>query len=160
MTGNHGLAFSVSETGILIHFIASDGSETQIDALSVLSCSSAMTNGPLLQWCHERLEEVTPNEVPEERRWDLLAAIDEVAAAKEEEFGQAETAGATLDVGNGDAVADWLKGAEQALDASAVLLTKEAFRALLMLARKGVSSPGSTEGVFANIRSQAWDCCG
>jgi hypothetical protein len=160
MTGNRGLAFSVSETGILIHFIASDGSETQIDALSVLDCSSAMTNRPLLQWCHERLEELTANEVPEERRWDLLAAIDEVAAAKEEEFGQAEAAGASLDVGNGDAVADWLKGAEQALDASAVLLTKEAFRALLMLAKKGVSSPGSSEGVLANVRSQAWDCCG
>jgi hypothetical protein len=162
MSASNGLTCSVSETGIFIHFIASDGSETQIDALTVLDCSSAMTNRALLQWCHERLEEVTPNKVPEERRWDLLAAIDEIAAAKETEFGQAEAAGATLEIGNGDAVADaveWLKGAEQALDASAVLLTKEAFRALLMLAKIGASSPGSSEGVFVNIRSEAWDCC-
>ena len=158
MTGNHGLAFSVSETGIFIHFTASDGSETQIDALTVLDSSSAMTNRPLLQWCHERLEDVTPSEVPEERRWDLLAAIDEIAAAKERELGQAKAAGATLDNENGDAV-EWLKGGEQALDASAVLLTKEAFRALLMLAKKGAISPGSSEGVFVDIRSQAWDCC-
>ena len=158
MSASNGLTYSVRETGIFIHFTARDGSETQIDALTVLDCSSAMTNRPLLQWCHERLEDVTPSEVPEERRWDLLAAIDEIAAAKERELGQAEAAGATLDTENGDAV-EWLKGGEQALDASAVLLRKEVFRALLMLAKKGAISPGSSEGVFVDIRSQAWDCC-
>ena len=55
MTGNHGLAFSVNEAGIFLHFIASDGSETQIDALTVLDCSSAMTaaHPESLFLCHQ-----------------------------------------------------------------------------------------------------------
>ena len=162
MSGSNGLTCSVSELGIFIHFIASDGSETQIDALTVLDCSTAMTNRALLRWCQERLEEVAPYEIPEDRRWELLAAIDEVAAAKETEFELAEVAGAALDAGNDDVMADaggWLERAEQMLDASAVLLTKDAFRALLLLARKGASLPGSSKSVTSNLPGQPWDCC-
>jgi hypothetical protein len=36
MLESNGLTVSVSESGIFIHFVASDGSETQIDALTVL----------------------------------------------------------------------------------------------------------------------------
>lgn len=162
MSGSNGLTCSVSDIGIFIHFTASDGSETQVDALTVLEGSTALTNEPLFSWCHERLEEATPCEVSEERRWDLLAAIDEVAAAKKREFSQAEAAGAHLEVGIGGIgdPGEWLKRAEQALNASAVLLTKEAFRALLILAKKGASLPGSSRSVTANAPSQAWDCCG
>lgn len=141
MTGNHGLAFSVSETGIFIHFIASDGSETQIDALSVLDCASGMTNGPLLHWCYERLEEVRPTEVSDEIRRRLLANIDEIVAAKEVELEEARGAGAYL-TGESDLLFDsreWLHRAAEAADASAVLLTKEAFGALLALAKKGAT---------------------
>lgn len=163
MSGGTGLTCSVSELGIFIHFIASDGSETQIDALTVLDCSSALTNEPLFRWCHERLQEVTPYEIPEQRRWDLLAAIDEIAAAKERELSQAEAAGALLEAGNCDAVGNsggWLERADQALDASAVLLTKGAFRTLLILAKKGAGLPESSKSVTTKAPSQAWDCCG
>jgi hypothetical protein len=161
MSGNDVLTFSASETGIFIHFIASDGSETQIDALTVLDCSSAMTNKPLLHWCYERLEEAAVGKMPDEVRWNILASLDEIVAAQEAEFEEAQAAGANL-VDSGDALAitaEWLRRAERAADASSILLTREAFRALLTLAKKGANSPGSSEGVFVNIRSQAWDCC-
>jgi hypothetical protein len=161
MSGNDVLTFSASETGIFIHFISSDGSETQIDALTILDCSSAMTNKPLLHWCYERLNEAA-DKMPDKVRWNILASLDEIVAAQEAEFEEAQAAGSHL-VGSGDALAitaEWLRRAERAADASSILLTREAFRALLMLAEKGASSPGSSEGVFVNIRSQAWDCCG
>lgn len=161
MSGSDVLTYSVSETGIFIHFIASDGSETQIDALTVLDCSSVMTNKPLLHWCYERLEEAAVGEMPDEVRWDILASLDEIVAAREAEFEEAQAAGAYL-VDSGDALAimaEWVRRAERAADASSILLTREAFRALLTLAKKGASLPGPSEGVLADIPSQAWDCC-
>ena len=162
MLESNGLTVSVSETGIFIHFAASDGSETQIDALTVLDVSSAMTNRALVNWCHERLEELTPNEVSEERRWSIMTTIDEIAAVKETELEQAKAAGASLETEDGISEAapeEWLERAEQALDASAVLLTKEAFKALLMLAKKGAGVPASSREALTNSGSQAWDCC-
>jgi hypothetical protein len=156
MFGSNGLTYSVSDTGIFIHFIASDGSETQIDALTVLDCSSAMTNMPLVHWFHERLEEAAANEITETRRWNLVTAIDEIAAAKEVELRRAEAAGAVLDANVGEAVTDaerWLERAEMALDGSAVLLTKEAFLALLTLAKKGAGLRGAS----VPVSKQAWD---
>src|SRR4030095_853654 len=149
MLESNGLTVSVSETGIFIHFVASDGSETQI----VLDVSNAMTNRALVNWCHERLEEVTPNEVLNERRWSLLTTLDEIAAVKETELGQAKAAGASLETEDGApeaAPGEWLERAEQALDASAVLLTKEAFKALLMLAKRGASEPASSREALTN----------
>jgi hypothetical protein len=161
MSGNDVLTFSVSETGIFIHFIASDGSETQIDVLTVLDCASTMTNKPLLHWCYERLEEAAASEMPDEVRWDVLASLDEIVATHEAEFEEAQAAGAGL-VDSADALAmtaEWLRRAERAADASSILLTGEAFRALLTLAKKGVSLPGVSERVLAGIPSQSWDCC-
>lgn len=161
MLASNGLAVSVSDTGILIHFIAHDGSETQIDVLTVLDASSAMTNKALVNWCHERLDGATADEVSEERRFGILATIDEVAAAKEAELGTAEAAGANLEISNapGAAPEEWLERAEQALDVSAVLLTKEAFKALLMLAKKGAGIHASPLEAPTNLADRAWDCC-
>jgi len=142
MSGSHELAFSVSETGIFIHFVASDGSETQVDALTVLDCSSAMTNRALIHWCYERLDEV---EIPEQRRWDLAAAIDEIASAKEAELRAAEVAGAHLALESPDPLVrpeEWLRRAEQLVGASDILLSREAFDVLLSLARSTIGARG------------------
>ncbi len=135
MTGNHGLACSVSEAGIFIHFIANDGSETHIDVLTVLDCSTAMTNKPLLQWCCERLDEVPENQIPEEARWELLTSLEEIASCQEAKLEEAQVAGANVD-DSLENIAEWLHRAERATCASSVMLTREAFGALLALARK------------------------
>jgi hypothetical protein len=138
MTGNHGLACSVSDAGIFIHFIANDGSETHIDVLNVLDCSTAMTNKPLLQWCCERLDEVPENQIPEEARWELLTNLEDIASSQEAELEEAQNAGANVDYSESlENIGEWLHRAERATYASSVMLTREAFEALLALARKG-----------------------
>lgn len=138
MSGNHGLACSVSEAGIFIHFIANDGSETHVDVLTVLDCSTAMTNKPLLRWCCERLNDVAENQIPDEARWELLRSLEEIASVQEAELEEAQVAGANVDCGDSlESIGEWLHRAERATYASSVMLTREAFGALLALARKG-----------------------
>ena len=142
MTRTHQLTFSVDEAGIFIHFIARDGSETHIDALSVLEGSSAMTNEPLRRWCCERLEEATPAEISDENRRKLLADIEDISADKEAELEQAEAAGAKFMIENGDLIfnaPEWRHREEQAAEDTCVLITNEAFRVLVALAKKGAA---------------------
>lgn len=149
MGRNQSLAVSVSNIGIFIRFIAGDDSETHINALDVIKGSSALTNGPLLQWYRDRLNEARKDEIPNAVRKALEEALDDIAAFGAVDLEKAIKAGATINAIEFNvpksSMRDWLEQAKGAAEgATGVLISAEAYRTLIDMAKNGCS-PGCNQ---------------
>jgi hypothetical protein len=89
MSQSGGIRVTVGEEGILVRFIASDGTEMSVEMLSLAEELDSDCARTIVQWCRDRVRDVTAHDLPADVREEVedriagLASLIEVKATKQ-----------------------------------------------------------------------------
>jgi hypothetical protein len=75
-----GLRLIVSEDGILMRLIASDGNTLDVDMLPIIEELDPIDARTMVLWCRDRVREAAAFDLPDDVRESLESRIDEIAA--------------------------------------------------------------------------------
>jgi CubicO group peptidase (beta-lactamase class C family) len=75
-----GLFLTIGDGGVWMRFIASDGTETEFDVLTLARTMDSRTGRTLVQWCRDRLEHLRSPDLDADELEKVEARMDEIVA--------------------------------------------------------------------------------